>query len=274
MSRRLKNLIFFTIPGFLLSLIILLPLYMMIMNSFKDRQGAAVTNLRLPDVWQIIENYSEVIHIGKLGLGFLNSMIITFSSVALILLLTSAAAFVIQRRSGKGIAFVSTMIILGLIVPLSIIPTTFLLKYLGLLGTYFGTILVYVATCIPFSVFIYTGFYRTIPRALDEVATLDGCGPFRLYFQVIFPLVKPATLTILIANFMTVWNDLNIVIYLINTPSKYTAVMTTYLFYGQYNSSWNLVFADIILISLPVVILYLFLQKYIVSGMTAGSIKG
>ncbi len=122
--------------------------------------------------------------------------------------------------------------------------------------------------------FPYTGFYKSIPRDIDESALLDGCSILRLLFSIVFPLVKPVTVTVIIISFMSVWNDFSIAIYFLNSPKKYTMVLTAYNYFGVHSADWNLVFGDIVLVSLPVVILYFALQKYIVAGMTAGAVKG
>jgi raffinose/stachyose/melibiose transport system permease protein len=109
---------------------------------------------------------------------------------------------------------------------------------------------------------------------LDESAVIDGCGPYRLFFNIIFPLLKPVTVTVIIIDFMSVWNDFGTSIYFLNRPERYTMVMSTFYFFGARSADWNLVFADVVLTSLPVIILYVLLQKYIISGMVSGSIKG
>ncbi|MNN66497.1 Inner membrane ABC transporter permease protein YcjP [compost metagenome] len=125
-----------------------------------------------------------------------------------------------------------------------------------------------------FFVMLYTGFFKSIPRDIDESAVIDGAGPLTLFFKIIFPLLKPVTVTLIIITFMNVWNDFGITIYFLNSPSNYTITLTIYNFLGTYSSQWNLIFANIVVVSVPVVLLYLLLQNYIIDGMTAGSVKG
>ena len=121
---------------------------------------------------------------------------------------------------------------------------------------------------------VFSSYIVGIPRELDEAAVIDGCTGFSLFIRIIMPLLKPVTATTGILNFMWVWNDFQYPMYLLNTSSKYTLPMSIYSFYGTFNRSWNLVCADMVLVSLPVILLYLFAQKYIIAGMTAGAVKG
>jgi len=260
----------------LLSLIILVPLYMLIVNSFKDYAGANRLGLTLSHISfsSIYSNYKEVIlHSGIIS-AYKNSAIITLSAVALNVFFGAVTGFIIQRRKSKLTETVNLIIISGLSMPFCAPTTFFLIKYLGLSHTYSGIILVFVALSFPFSVFLFTGYFKSIPATLDESAIMDGCGPMRLFFQIIFPLIIPVTITVIIISFMGIWNDFGVAIFLLNSPGRYTVVLTTFNYFSQKHSDWNLLFADIVLISLPVIILYLFLQKYIVSGLTSGAVKG
>lgn len=258
----------------LMSLLMILPFYMLLINSFKTQEGASMMNLALPKEWNIIENYTDLMAEANILLAFKNSMINSFFSVAIVILLASIAAFIIQRRGGKFAAFAYSVIMLGIMMPRSMAPTYFLVQKLGLINSYAGAIGVYIGKEFALAVFLYTGFFKSIPRDIDESATIDGCGPIRLFYNIIFPLMKPITSTIIILSFMSVWNDFQVALYLSSTKERMTLVLSTYLFHGQNTARWNLVFADIVVIILPVVILYAVFQKYIVSGMTAGAVKG
>lgn len=258
----------------LLSLVMLIPLYLIVINSFKDSDGANQLGLGLPGKWRILENYSTVLKVSNILTAYKSSILLSVISVVLVILFSSTAGFVLQRRKGRLFNSAYILILAGLTLPVFIVPTYYVVKFIGLSHTYIGVSLVYAALTLPFSVFLYVGYYNNIPVELDESAIIDGCGPYRLFFRIIFPLVSPITYTVLIIVFMSVWNDLVISLFLLNTPKKFTVVLTTYFFFGQHNSDWNLLFGDIVLISAPVVILYFALQKYIVSGLTAGAIKG
>ncbi|KRE69760.1 carbohydrate ABC transporter permease [Paenibacillus sp. Soil750] len=260
----------------LLSLLILVPIYMILVNSFKDYASSNKLSLSWNGVTvhQIMNNYSEVIQIAKLATAYKNSLLITCVSVILIVFFGAMSGFIIQRRKSRLTEGINYAIIAGLSVPFCAPATFFLIKSLGLSQTYTGIILVFVALSFPTSVFLFTGYFKSIPIHLDESAALDGCGPIRLFGQIILPLILPVTVTVIIISFMGIWNDFSVSIFLMNTPKKFTVVLTTFSFYGQKHSDWNLLFANIILISLPIVVIFLVLQKYVVSGLTSGAVKG
>ena len=158
-------------------------------------------------------------------------------------------------------------------IPVAFIPTYLILDVLQLFNSYLGLILVSATYGLPMSIFLYAGFMKSVPRELDEAAILDGCSPLQLVIRVIVPLVKPITVTLFIFNFIGCWNDIQVPLYFSNTE-KWNLPLTLYNFYGTYGSSWNLIFADIVLTVLPLLVLYLFCQKYIIAGMTAGAVKG
>lgn len=264
------------VVGLAASLIILIPLYMLVINSFKDFAGSNSMDLSFPSTGlkQIADNYASVFKESRLFTAYKNSAIVTSVSVFLTIMLSSMAGFVLQRRKQKLVSAINFLVLAGMTLPGAIVPTFFILKTIGLAQTYLGVCLVYTAGAFPLAVFLFTGFYKSIPVELDESAIIDGCGPLRLFFQIVFPLIKPVTVTVLIITFMGIWNDFIISLFLLNTPNRFTVVLTTFSFYGQKHSDWNLLFADIILISAPVVILYITLQRHIVSGMVSGAVKG
>lgn len=256
-----------------ISLIILIPILMMVLGSFKTTQEAVFFNLKLPKVWQF-SNYSRVFEEGKIVRSFKNSLVITVSSVSICLVVSAMGSFILARRKNKVIMWIINIFMVGMIAPMSIIPTIKVLQVLHLSGSYLGVICIYIAINIPWSIFIFTQFIRGIPMELDESAIIDGCGPYRTFFSVILPLLKPVTVTTLVIVVMSVWNDFMIPLYFFGSSKKWTMPLTVYNFFGRYSREWNLVFADLIMTALPVALLYLICQKYIVSGLTAGSVKG
>jgi raffinose/stachyose/melibiose transport system permease protein len=138
----------------------------------------------------------------------------------------------------------------------------------------FGAILVYAASTFPFTFFLYTGFIKGISGEIDEAAIVDGASPLKMFFGIIFPLLKPVTVTALMNCVMTIWNDFGISLYLLNNSKRTTAVLTTYLFLGQKASDWHLLFADVVIVALPVVVIYLAVQRHIVAGLSDGAVKG
>ena len=255
-----------------ITFVVLMPLYLVLLNSFKTVSESAVVGLSMPEKFRF-ENYPYVIQEGKLIRAFCNSILITGSTVLLTVIFGSLAAFVISRRTDKIAKFAGNYFLLGLIAPIALIPEVAIIKALGLSGTYLSVILIQVAVKLPLSIMLYSGFIKGIPKSLDEAAMLDGCSPIKMFFKIIFPLLKPATFTNIIIIFMGVWNDFQISLYFITDQAKNTLPMSIYSFVGYMTYKWNYVCAFIILTILPILIIYVFAQKYIVDGMIAGSVK-
>ena len=261
-----------SILGILLSLLVILPFLAILLNSFKSKKEAAEMTISLPTEWNIVNNYVEVFQTGLLK-AFGNSTVVTLLSVTLILLTTALASFVLQRRQTPSMGRLKTLFIIGLILPGQIIPTYMICNFLGV-QSFLGAAVVLTAANIPLGVFMYMGFLKSIPISIDEAAIMDGCSPMQLVFKVIFPLLKPMTITLFILNFMNIWNDFGTTIYFLNSPKNYTLTLTIYNFFSTHSSDWNLVFADVVAVSLPVIIVYFSAQKHIMSGMTSGAVKG
>jgi len=251
------------------------PFYFVIITSFKDAKEASWMNMNLPSSYHIIENYKSVLQAqgGIILKAFLNSFIITTLSVVGIIIVCSLAGFVLQRREDKFSGFWNFLILFGLIAPPAIVPTVWVLQSLHIYKTLYSMALLEIAFLFPFSTLLYKGFVKTIPRELDEAALLDGCGTFRLFYQIIFPLLKPINITILILSALVVYSDFMYPLFFLPGAKNVTVQLTLYNFMGQYVRSWNLLFADVVLITIPPLILYLFLNKKIIAGMTAGAIK-
>ena len=257
----------------LLSLIILIPLSMVLLGSFKTSREAMDMSLSLPAQW-IWQNYVEVFIRGKLAKPFLNSMIFSVSTVVLNITITSMAAFYLSRVQSRMNSILNIFFTVGMISPLAMIPTIKVLQALSLNNTYLGVILIYTAMKIPFSIFLFVGFIKTVPKEMDEAAIIDGCNSVQLFFRIVLPLLVPVVVTDAFIVFMSVWNDINIPLYFLNSTEKWTMSLTVYNFFGQYSRDWNLVFANLIITSVPVVLMYMFGQKYIVKGLTAGAVTG
>lgn len=257
----------------LLCAIILVPLLMVLINSFKTKNEAARMNLSLPTTW-VFSNYSEVIDKANLVTGFLNSMLYAMVSTTLGVLLSAMAAFVLSRNRTKLNNFIYMFVICGLFFPVNYVTLVRVFKWLHLTNTRIGIILVFTSAMIPFCVFTIYSFVDTIPRELDEAAIIDGAGPVSLFFRIVFPLLRPTIMTCFILQFMTVWNDFLTPLYMSSKSKLFPMTMSVYQFFGRNQSNWNYVFADIVLTILPVLIVYAIGQRYIIGGMTTGSVKG
>jgi len=260
--------------AWLISIICLVPLLLIIFNSFKDKQAAAKMNLSLPAIPLQFDNFALVIEKGKLAQSFVNSMIYSTGSVALCLILSALAAYVLSRNATKLNSFLYMFIVLGITMPVNYVALTKVMMFLHINNTRGGIVLLYAAMQIPFSVFLMHGFVARIPIELDEAAVIDGCGPVRLFFIIVLPLLRPALATVVVLTFLNTWNEFVSPLYFLGSSEKWPMTLSVYNFFGMYFKDWNLVCADILLTSLPVIIVYLLGQKYIVSGMTSGAVKG
>ncbi|WP_238726209.1 carbohydrate ABC transporter permease [Diplocloster modestus] len=256
-----------------ISLVIIIPLLVMILGSFKNPTEAQLFNLHLPTEWHF-DNYSYVIQKGGIGLAFVNSLIITVVVTVFVLISGSLCAFVVSRKNTRYTNFVYNLFLLGMICPIQIVTTFGVLKSLNLVGTFLGVMAVEAALQLPWTIFTLSGFIKNVPRDLDEAAFIDGASPARMFFTIIMPLMKPILATALVTTAMYAWNEFMIPMYFFNSSSKWTMPLTVYNFFGQYASNWNYVFADLVLTALPIAILYLCCQKYVISGQTAGAVKG
>lgn len=267
----LKRVSFFAVTVALL-LIYIVPFWMLIVNSLKTKGEAEAMGMVMPSipVWQ---NYAEVFRLANIPRAYMNGIIIATGSVILTLIASSMSAFVIARSRRKIIQFAYYILLMGIVVPIALVPTYLVLSELKLLNTYIGIIMIHSTYGIPGSMFLYSGFVKTVPRELDEAAVIDGCSAIQMFAKVIIPMLKPITITLFIFNFFSTWNDVQLTLFFTD-GDKWTLPMTVYDFYGARSSSWNLIFADIVLTIAPLFIIYLFTQKYIIEGITAGAVKG
>ncbi|WP_018750141.1 carbohydrate ABC transporter permease [Paenibacillus sanguinis] len=257
----------------LASLLIIFPILIMIFGSFKTSAEVLSFSLALPEKW-MFSNYAQVFEEGGIPRAFMNSVIITGISSIINIIASSAAAFILARRDTKLANTLYMYFFMGLIAPMSTITTIRIVQWLGFYGSISSVILIYASLNTAFSVFLYSGFIKTIPKSLDEVAFLEGASVLSVFFRIVTPLILPVNATVAIMVFMSVWNDITIPLYFLTDSSTWTMPLSIYNFYGKYSRDWNLIFANLVLTSLPVFILYLFGQKYIVSGLTAGAVKG
>ena len=256
----------------IISLIIIIPMVLIVLGSLKNPVEAADMALSFPSKWEF-SNYSFAFTEGKMARAFINSVLITTFSVILTVMFSAACGYVISRRKKKATKRIYKYIFIGMVAPYQIVTTFILFKWLHISG-YLAVILLFIAINIPFSTILFEGFIKTIPSDIDESAALDGCGALRTFLCVIFPLMKPVTMTCTITVAIAVWNEFMIPLYLLSSSKYWTLPLTVYNFFGQYSSNWNYVFANMVICSLPMVLLYAFLQKYIIAGMTAGAVKG
>lgn len=253
--------------------IFIIPIVMMVLGSVKSQGEALMFNLALPTTWHF-ENYAHVIETGNILRGYANSFIITVCSVVLTLICGVFAGVVISRRSDKVGSAMYYYFVFGLTATMQTITTFALLKVMRLYGSYLGVILLFVAINLPFTIMTISSFVKGISKEIDEAAIVDGCRPIQMIFRIHLPILKPIMVTNLIITTISVWNNFMIPLYYLNSSKKMTVPLMVYNFYGLYSRNWHYVFAALVLTIIPVIVLYLGLQKYIVSGMTAGAVKG
>ncbi|OLS37254.1 carbohydrate ABC transporter permease [Bacillus sp. MRMR6] len=252
-----------------------IPFYFVIINAFKNTQESALLNMDWPSSFHLLENMKEVISArdGMIIRAFFNSFMITGFSIILLIILGAAAGYVLQRKVSKLTPFINFLILAGLIIPPAVVPTIWVLQEIGLFKTMPGIVLVEVALNLPFTIILFRGFMVTIPRSLDEAALIDGCGRFRLFFNIILPLLKPVSATVIVLTAVSVYNDFVNPLYFFPGAENATLQLTLYNFMSMYITKWNLLFTNVLLISIPPLILFIIFNKKIVSGMTAGSVK-
>ena len=192
----------------------------------------------------------------------------------ILVIVGSMGGYVIQRRKDRIMGISNALIMTGLMVPAAILPTIWVLQRIHLYKTLTGMILIETALHIPFTVMLYRGFMSSIPVELEEAGYIDGCSRWKIFTKIIFPLLKPVTSTVIILNAVTIFNDFTNPLYFLPGAENATVQLTLYNFMGQYASSYNLLFADVILITVPMLILFIFFNKRIVDGMVAGAVKG
>lgn len=271
-AKNRKKMVWF-VMALLISLIFVIPIWMMLLGSFKNAGEVLTLDLSLPAKMEW-GNYLHVLETGSILRGYINSTIITSGAVVLILLLGAVTGVVISRRSGKVSHALYYYYLFGLTATMQMVTTYAMMIKLRLYGSYLGVILIFVAVNLPFAVMTFASFVTGVPREIDEAAIIDGVGPLSMVFRILLPIMKPVTITNLIIAAIGVWNNFQIPLYLMSSSKRMTIPMTVFNFYGLYARSWHYVFAALTVTILPMVLLYLCLQRYIIEGMTAGAVKG
>lgn len=256
--------------------VFLVPFAFILFMALKDRKEASLRHFSLPTTPLFWNNFVEVIQTRNYMLltAFLNSVILTVASVTILVVLGALAGFVLQRRPSRWTGLVNFLVLAGLIIPPAVVPTIWLLQGIGLFKTLPGLIFIEVAYGLSFSTLLFRAFVATIPRELDEAAIMDGAGPLRLFFEVIFPLLKPVVSTVIVVQSVAIFNDFTNPLYYLPGNQNVTVQLTLYNFQSQFSTSYNLLFMNILLITLPPLVIFLFFNRQIVSGMTSGAVKG
>ena len=252
------------------------PLIWLAFFSLKDN-GEIFSGdvLGLPEKF-LWSNYTKALSDGHVLTYFFNSVLVTAVSILLVLILSSMTGYAITRMNWKLSSVTMTIILLGMMVPIhaTLLPLFMVLKNLHLLNTYWSLIIPYVAFGLPMAVFILSGFYKGIPREMEESAVIDGCGIYRTFFLIILPLVRPAIATVTIFTFLSCWNELMFAVTFINEESYQTLTVGMMSMVGTYITQWGIIGAGLMITTLPTVIIYLLLNRQVQQSMIAGAVKG
>lgn len=257
-------------------IIFIVPFIFIFLTASKTRQEAGLFEFSMPARFLLFENIREVITFGdnRMLLALWNSTLLTVGSITLIVLLAAMVAFVMQRRGDRVANGVSAVMLAGLIIPPAVVPTIFLLQWLHIYKTLFGLVMVEVAFTLPFATLVLRAFMASIPREIDESAIIDGASPVRVFTHIILPLLRPAIVTVIVVSSVGIYNDFTGPLYFLPGSQNVTAQLTLFSFISQFNSQWNLLFADVLVVTVLPLIVFLFFQRQIVAGLTAGAIKG
>jgi len=257
-------------------IVFLVPFAFILLTAIKDQQQASLLDFSWPHQFRLVQNFIDVVQARDymLIIAFINSTILTVCSVTAMVVLAAMVAFVLQRRQSRWTGVVNFLVLSGLIIPPAVVPTIWVLQGLGLFRTMAGLILVEIAFGLSFSILLFRAFIATIPRELDEAAIIDGAGPLRLFFRVIFPLLRSVAITVVVVQSVVVFNDFTNPLYFLPGEQNATVQLTLYNFQSQYGTQYNLLFMNILLITIPPLVMFLFFNRQIVAGMTAGAIKG
>lgn len=261
----------------LLSLVFIAPVIIVLINSFKGQFYIADSPFTFPNsgTFSGFENYINGIEkTGFLG-AFFYSLVITIGAVGLIVLCTSMTAWYLARVKGKLSSLIYYLFVFSMIVPFQMVMFT-LSKIANTLrfDNPLGLILIYLGFGAGLSVFIFTGFARAIPLEIEEAATVDGCGPVRMFFYIIFPILRPTAVTVAILNAMWIWNDYLLPYLIIGSDYKTVPIAVQYLQGGYGSRDMGALMAMLVLSIIPIIIFYLLCQKYIIKGVVAGAVKG
>jgi raffinose/stachyose/melibiose transport system permease protein len=275
MKANMKKKIGWNILGISVALMFLAPLYIVFTNSFKTSKGIFTNVLGLPmKATFTLNNYAQAFKDLNFIHSLMNSLLITIVSTTLIVTFASMAAWMLVRSKSKWSTFLFFLFAAAMLIPFQsvMLPLINILGKLNLLNPA-GLILAYLGFGSSLSIVLYHGFIKGVPLELEEAALLDGCNKFQVFWLIVFPLLKPITVTVSILNVMWVWNDFLLPQLIINKPEWHTIPLKMFYFFGQYSKRWDLALAGLVIGMLPIIVFYFFAQKHIVKGITQGSIK-
>ncbi|ETT59245.1 putative starch degradation products transporter permease amyC [Paenibacillus sp. FSL R7-277] len=258
------------------ALITLFPIYMGVLNSLKT-EGDMMNNILAVPRQLEFGNYSDAFEKTNFLRSLGNTVAVAGTGLTGIILFSSMAGYKLSRTPGRLSTFLFNLFVLSMLIPFHSIMISLnrISMKLAVQGSTFGLGLIYIGLGVSMAIFLYHGFVKSIPRDLDEAAVIDGCGELRLFTTIIFPLLLPITTTVAILNLLWMWNDFLLPLLMLTDADQYTLLLSTNMLFGQYgNNDWSAILSSLVLTMLPVVVLYLLLQKYILNGIADGAVKG
>lgn len=267
---------FRSLSAVLISALFAAPLYLALVNVFKPADAIRAHPLALPLADFTTSNVVSAARLSLVQSGLKTSLIITAGTIVLMVPLSAMAAYYISRWDSKAARLLMLFFLFGLMLPpqIVLIPTTVILRHLHLMFTYWGVILNFAAYYLPFGVFVFSGFLRTISRELDEAAAIDGASSLKVFWKIIFPLMRPATASVVVVTALWTWNDFLTPLIILGAAHGVTITTGIYLAIGTYSVDYGQEFGVMFLASLPILALFLLLQRHFVSGLTGGATKG
>lgn len=256
--------------------VFLVPFAFILVTASKTQSEASQLAFTLPAQWVFWDNLVEVVQTNNFMVprSLLNSTVLTVCSVTLIVVFAAMVGYVLQRRPSRWSGVINALVLSGLIIPPAVVPTIWVLQMLGLFKTMPGMIFMEISFNLSFSIILFRAFVAGIPRELDEAALIDGAGPLRIFFRVILPLLKPVVVTVIVIQVVHVFNDFTGPLYFLPGDENVTAQLTLFNFQSEELSNYNLLFMNVLIITVIPLLLYVFFNRQIVAGMTAGAVKG
>ncbi|MGG3562976.1 carbohydrate ABC transporter permease [Neobacillus rhizosphaerae] len=259
----------------IIAILFLIPFYFVFINSVKSFADILINGASWPKEF-LWSNYVKVWERIDYPKAFWNSLIVTVFSVAGMTLISAMAAYRLARRPTLFSKLVFTLFVAAMVIPFQsiMIPLVQVANGLNIMNSHLGLIFIYWGLGVPLCVFLFQGFIKTIPLELEEAAVMDGCSPYGVFWRVVFPLLKPMTVTVIILQSLWVWNDFLLPSLILQNIELRTIPLANFTFFTEYSKQWDMGLASLVMSITPIIIFFLILQKHVIEGVTAGSVKG
>jgi raffinose/stachyose/melibiose transport system permease protein len=281
MIKKKRKSVMLGILGWIAAILTLFPMYIMLVNSFKGREQIFTNTLGIPKSMDF-SYYIKAMQTMKFDRALFNSLLITVISISFIIVCSSMAAWALARSKSKLANIILYIFVVTMLVPFQAVMIP-LMQYMSkwkiealnfhMVDSRYGLIFMYIGFGASLSIFLYHGFIKGIPVSLEEAAMIDGCNKFQVFWRIVFPSLKPINVTVAILNVIWIWNDYLLPSLVLRNPDLRTIPLSTFYFFGEFTIQWNLAMAGLVLTIIPVIIFYLFSQRYIIKGVMAGAVK-